>query len=96
MTIQMQEQANAILPQWLPLCKKENITGIGFLHRGKRSIVFKGTQEKKEVVLKIPNPLHDVTARLRIEADMLRRVNTFGLGPVIVSAVEHKVRYYFI
>ncbi len=64
------------------------------IKKGNRGIVE--IDEEKGIVVKRKNPSSTAIARIEIEAEMLKKVNTYGIGPRFISFHDGELMMEFI
>lgn len=60
---------------------KHKIISVKRLAKGKRGIVFKGNYKGKEVIIKAKNPKSRASSTIIFEANWLKRLNKYNIGP---------------
>lgn len=70
----------------LSLLNRNGIYQIAYLAKGNRGIVFSGKYAGKLCAVKTKNAKSKAPAALQREADMLKRVNAYGIGPRLYAA----------
>jgi predicted Ser/Thr protein kinase/methylase of polypeptide subunit release factors len=75
--------------------EKNGITNIIYLAKGKRGVVFRASLGKKTVAVKTKNPSSEAIGRIKHEGDMLKLVNSLGIGPKFVMASDNFVAYEY-
>lgn len=85
----------------LKTLNKKKITNPFYFARGKRGLIYKATyaataHNKKDCVVKIPNKASDRISTIEKEAESLRFVNKFGIGPKLYYADKEVAVIEFI
>ena len=70
-----------------PLLKEleaKGVSHVGFFAKGKRGLVYKGSYNGKNVVIKSENPDSEALGRIANEAKMLEKLNEYKIGPSLI------------
>mgnify|MGYP003877213723 CR=1 FL=1 len=60
------------------------VCNMKFLARGQRGLIFTGIYHGKKVAIKCKNPLSKAVGKIAHEAEMLKKVNSAGIGPKFI------------
>ena len=66
------------------------------LAKGKRGIVYTASYKGKKIALKKKNPKSTAIARIEIEAQFLKKLNEYGIGPKFIFFRDDEVGMEFI
>lgn len=67
-----------------------------YLAKGKRGLVYKGTLEGKDIVIKKNNPKTSSIGHLKHEYNVLKEVNLLGIGPKVIDFKDEKLTMEYI
>lgn len=74
--------------QILKQMEENGITDIKKFAKGKRGLIYKGIYKKKQVIIKIKNPQSNAHSTIEFEAEWLKRLNKYNIGPKLFFATE--------
>jgi putative serine/threonine protein kinase len=74
----------------------EKIRNKKFLGKGKRSIVYLGFIKNKKVTIKCKRPDTKARGRIKNEADWLKVLNKYGVGPKFIALGKDYLIYEFV
>ncbi|MEK6956143.1 MAG: hypothetical protein AABW52_05765 [Nanoarchaeota archaeon] len=64
--------------------------------KGKRGLIFTFVKNKKTYAIKVKNPSSEAINRINIEADFLRLLNKYKIGPKLIESGDNFIVYEFI
>lgn len=64
--------------------------------KGKRGIVYVAAHKGKKIAIKMKNPRSKALSRINIEAEFLKKLNKYGIGPRFIFFDEGKLAMEFI
>jgi len=76
--------------------EKKGVTGIKFLARGKRGVVFTGTFKGRKIAIKAKKKESMAIGRIENEANYLKLLNKKGIGPKFIFAGDGYLCYEFV
>jgi predicted Ser/Thr protein kinase/methylase of polypeptide subunit release factors len=76
--------------------KIAEVKNIEYLAKGKRGIVSTGIYKNKKVVIKSENKDSKAIGRIRIEADFLKKLNKYSIGPKLIFFEDDSLAMEFI
>jgi len=76
--------------------EKEGFENLQYFARGKRGWIFTALYKGKKVAIKIKNPSSFAVSSIQHEAEMLKRLNRYDIGPKLIKATDQYVAYTFI
>jgi release factor glutamine methyltransferase len=74
----------------------KGLTGISFLAKGHRGLLFTADYRGMKVTVKIKNPKSTAVGKMMLEAEMLKKVNEASLGPELIDAGQGYIIYRYV
>jgi len=74
----------------------KEIKNLKYLAEGKRSIVYTGVYNKKQVCIKTKNEKSEAKDRLNNEAKFLKILNKYNIGPKLIHSGKDYIIYIYV
>lgn len=76
--------------------EQKGIRKIDYFSKGKRGVIYNGVLDNKEVIVKAKNPVSEAQGNIRHEAEMLKKLNKYGIGPRFLFSGTDYLVYEFV
>lgn len=82
--------------QFIQEVEQKGVRNIAYFSRGKRGLIFTGKYKNKKVAIKVKRESTEALDPIRREADMLKIVNRYKIGPKFIFKTNHALVYQFV